>query len=94
MWDLFLRSDVLFLAFIYRRYSDKFSDISEFGLKDFLTTSSLGWELLMSLGQDEPVYTYTDQYTRFFKREVCFGGKVAANKQELKSKLKQFFETI
>ena len=31
MWDPYLRTDVLSLAFTYRRYSDKICHISEFG---------------------------------------------------------------
>ena len=57
MWEPFLRLDVLSLAFMYRRYSDELYDITEFDMKDCLTISSLGWELMMSVGQDEPIYT-------------------------------------
>ena len=82
MWDPYLRLDVLSLAFIYRRSSDKFIDISEFGMKDCLTISSLEWKVMMSLGQAEPIHTYGHQYTRHFIRETCYGGRVGARIQE------------
>ena len=40
---------------------------------------------MMSLGQDEPIQTYSHQCTRDFIAEIGFGGKVAANVQEFKS---------
>ena len=94
MWDPYLRLDLLSVAFIYRRcsdknydISDKNYDISEFGMKDCSTTPSLGWKLMMSLGQDEPFYTYNHQCTRHFIREACYGGIVGANIQEFNSSL-------
>ena len=42
MWEPFLRLDVLSLAFIYRRFSNKIYDNIEFGMKDCLKNLSLG----------------------------------------------------
>ena len=87
LWDPCLRTDVLSLAFTYRRYPDKNCHFSEFGKKSFLTITSLGWTLKMSLVLDEPNYTYSHQHTRHFKREACYGGTVGANKQVFRSTL-------
>ena len=81
-----MRLDVLSLPFINRRYSDEIYDLSEFGMKDYFTTSSLGWKL-MSSGQDEPIYTYNHQCTRYFIREACYRGRVGARMLEVHSSL-------
>ena len=94
MWDPCLRMDVFPSAFIYRRYSDVIQDTSYFGMKACLTFWSPGWKLMMSLGQDEPIYTYNHQYTRHFIREACYGGRVEANIQEFVSTLCTEFKTI
>ena len=78
----YLRLNGLSLAFFYRTYSDKFYDVTEFGMKGCLTMSSLGWKPNMSLGQDKSIYTNTDQNTRHFIREACYGGGVEVNIQE------------
>ena len=49
--------------------------------------SSLGWKLMMSLGQDEPIHTNNHQYTQHFIREACYGGRVGAKIQEFMSSL-------
>ena len=49
---------------------------------------------MMSLGQDEPIHTYTDQYTRHFFRDACYGGRVRANVQEFNSSLCTVIKTI
>ena len=69
MWDQYLRLDVLSFAFTYRGQSDKNYKFGEFGIKDCLQTSSLAWKLMMSLGQGEPIYTYSNQCTRHFIRK-------------------------
>ena len=42
---------------------------------------------MMSLGLDEPNYTYSHQYTRHFIREACYGGTVGAKIQGFRSTL-------
>ena len=42
---------------------------------------------MLSLGQDEPLYTYTDHHTRHFIREGCYGGRIATNIQEFNSSI-------
>ena len=85
IWDTCLRLDILTLAFINRRSSDKKYDISESVMKDCLTTSSLGWKLMMSLGQDEAIYTSTHSYSEHFPPEHCYGGTVGAKVREFES---------
>ena len=63
-------------------------------MKDCLTTSSLAWKLMMSLGQHEPIYTYNHQYTRHFIREACDGRRVGANVQKFISSLSSEIRTI
>ena len=58
-WDLYLSLDVLLLEFIYRTTCDKIFNLSGFGVKDCLAYSYLGWELMMSMGQDKFFHTYT-----------------------------------
>ena len=81
LWDTYLRLDILSLTFIYRRYSYNIYDIRDFGMKYCWTTLSLGWKLMMSLGQNEPFYTYNHQHTRNLKSEACCGARVWANIQ-------------
>ena len=40
---------------------------------------------MMSLGQDEPIYAYTQPYTRQFIRETCYGRKVRAKTRRIVS---------
>ena len=87
MWDLYLILDFLPVAFVYRSYSDKVYDISGVGKKNCLTTSSLGWKTVMSLGQDEHLYIFSHQNTRCFIRGPCHGGRVGPNIQEFNSSL-------
>ena len=82
----------------YRGYSAEINAISEFGTKDCLTTSSRGWKLLMSLGQDEPIYTSNYQYTRHFLKEACYARRVESITKDFDPifvlELKQFLNVI
>ena len=49
---------------------------------------------MMSLGEDEPVYTYNYQYTRLFIREACYGGRAGAKIQKFNSSLCMKNKTI
>ena len=77
--------DILSVALTRRRFSDKLYDIADFGKKDCLTISSLSWKQMTSLGQDEPVHTYTHPYTRHFIKEACYGERVGADIQDFES---------
>ena len=76
--------DVLLLAFTCRRFSDKVSDNCEIGIKRW-NISSLGWRLLVSLGQDELVYTNAHPLAGFLTREASYGGKIWAKVWEFET---------
>ena len=65
-WMDYVKNDVLCTAFSYARYSKGMEQITEVGMKKSLTLPSLGWKYFNSLRDenDEPIYTYTDKYTR------------------------------
>ena len=64
-------------------------------MKDCLTLSSVGWKLMRSLGQDEPIYTYSHPYTRLYLRQDCYGGRAGANILEFESTaIRQFLNVI
>ena len=49
---------------------------------------------MMSLGQGEPIYTYSHQNTRQFIREAGYGGRVGGEIQEFNSCLCTVILTI
>ena len=51
-------------------------------MNDCSTISSLGRNLLISLGQDEPVYIFSHQNSRYLLVEARYGGRVGANIRE------------
>ena len=63
-------------------------------MKSWLTISSLGRKLMMSLGQGEPIYTFTDQNIPQFIKEAGYGGRVGKNIPEFISSLCTENETI
>ena len=48
-------------------------------MKHCSTISSLGWNLMMYLGQLGSTYTYTHPYARHFIRKASYGGMVRVN---------------
>ena len=52
-------------------------------LKDCLTTSSLGRNLMMSLCHDDTFYTWNHQYIRQFIKEARYGGRIGATTQKV-----------
>ena len=69
IWEPYLRSDVLCLAFIYARHSMEMQKVSGFGIKDCLTEASLGWKCFGIYNKDREIYTFNDKYVRDFVRE-------------------------
>ena len=63
-------------------------DITGFSIKDCLSLPGLGWNYFNSLRteKDEPMYTYKDNYMRYFMRQSIKGGQVCAFNQNCKSK--------
>ena len=66
IWEPFLVSDVLCLAFIYARHSMEMQKTSGFGMKDCLTEASLGWKCFGTYNKDREFYTFNDKYVRDF----------------------------
>ena len=56
-------------------------------MNECLTISSMGWKILISLSQVEPIYTYSHQYTRHFRKEARYGGRIGAYRREFNSSL-------
>ena len=86
VWEPYLVSDVLCLAFIYARHSMEMQKMTGFGIKDCLTEASLGWKGFGTYNKNREFYTFNDKYVRDFIRKSIKGGKVAA--------LNRYFESI
>ena len=87
-WLPYVKQDVLCTAFSYARYIKAMEEITGFSVKDCLSLPGLGWKYFNSLRteEDEPIYTYTDKYMRWFVRQSVKGGRVCAFNQFYKSK--------
>ena len=78
IWEPYLISDVLCLAFIYARHSMEMQKMSGFGIKDCLTEASLGWKCFGRYNKDREFYTFNDKYVRNFIRKSIKGGRCGA----------------
>ena len=78
IWEPYLISDVLCLAFIYARHSMEMQKMSGFGIKDCLTEASLGWKCFGTYNKDREFYTFNDKYVRNFIRKYIKGGRCGA----------------
>ena len=78
IWEPYLISDVLCLAFIYARHSMEMQKMTGFGIKDCLTEASLGWKCFGTYNKDREFYTFNAKYVRDFIRKSIKGGRVAA----------------
>ena len=76
IWEPYLISDVLCLAFIYATHSMEMQKMSGFGIKDCLTEASLGWKCFSTYNKE--FYTFNDKYVRDFIRKSIKGGRVGA----------------
>ena len=87
-WLPYVKNDVLCTAFSYARYIKVMEEKTGFSMKDCLSLPGLGWKYFNSLRteEDEPIYTYTDKYMRWFVRQSIKGGRVCAFNQYYKSK--------
>ena len=63
-------------------------EITGFSMKDCLSLPGLGLKYFNSLRteEDEPIYTYNDNYMRWFVRQAAYDGRVCAFNQYYKSK--------
>ena len=78
IWEPYLISDVLCLAFIYARHSMEMQKMTGFGIKDCLTEASLGWKCFGTYNKNREFYTFNDKYVRDFIRKSIKGGRVGA----------------
>ena len=75
--------DVLSTSYCYARYCGAMQEITGFSMKECLSLPGLGFKYFNSLrtDQDEPIYTYNDEYMRWFVRQAAYGGRVCAFNQ-------------
>ena len=88
-WFDYVKNDVLCTAFSYACYCKAMQEIIGFSMKDCLSAPGLGWKNSNSMRDenDEPIYTYNDEYMRWFVRQSIKGGRVCAFNQYYKSKI-------
>ena len=86
IWEPYLISDVLCLAFIYARHSMEMQKMTGFGIKDCLTEASLGWKCFGTYNKNREFYTFNDKYVRDFIRKSIKGGRVGAFNRYFESK--------
>ena len=85
IWEPYLISDVLCLAFIYARHSMEMQKMSGFDIRDCLTEASLGWKCFGTYNKNREFYTFNDKYVRNFIRKSNKGGRVAASNRYFES---------
>ena len=85
IWEPYLISDVLCLAFIYARHSMEMQKMSGFGIKDCLTEASLGWKCFGKYNKNKEFYTFSDNYVRSFIRNSIKRGRCGAFKRYFES---------
>ena len=58
-------------CFFYARFCTLMEEITGFSMEDSLSAPKLGWKYFNSSRkeEDEPVYTYDDEYMRYLKRQ-------------------------
>ena len=88
-WLPYLKNDVLSTAFSYARYLKGMEELTGFGMKNSLTLPSLANKYFNSLRNenDEPIYTYNDEFMRHFVRQSRKGGRCSALNQYYKSNI-------
>ena len=82
-WLPYVKNDVLCTAFSCARYCKAMEEITGFSKKNCLSAPGLGWNYFNSMRNenDEPIYTYNDEYMRWFVRQSKKGGRVFAFNQ-------------
>ena len=88
-WLPHFKNDVSSTAFSYARYSNGMEELAGFGMKSGLTLPSLANKYLNSSRDenDEPIYTYNDEYKRHFVSKSIKGGRYASYNQYYKSSI-------
>ena len=82
---------MLSTAFFYARYSKGMEKLTGFGMKNSLPLPSLANKYFNSLRDenDEPIYTYNDEFMRHFVRQSIKGGRCSALNQYYESNISQ-----
>ena len=95
IWEPYLISDVLCLAYIHARQSMEMQKMTGFGIRDCLTEARLGWKCFGKYNKDREFYTFNDKYVRDFIRKSIKGGRVAAlNRYFESNQCEQFLSII
>ena len=85
----YLMNDVLFLIFIYARYTMNLWKITGFGIKYGLPLPPLAWQFFISMRVKEEgsiyMHTHTDIYMRHFVNQVLKRVKVVSLDQNYES---------
>ena len=65
-WLPHVKNDVLCTAYSYARYNKCMEEITGCSMKDCISVPGLGWKYFNSMRDenDEPIYTYNDNYMR------------------------------
>ena len=76
-WLPYLKIDVLSTAFSYARYSKSMGKITVFGMKNSITlpSSAIKYPNNLRDENDEPFYTYNDEYKLCFVRQCIKRGR-------------------
>ena len=95
IWEPYLISGVLCLAFIYARHSMEMQKMSGFGIKGCLTEGNLGWKCFGTYNKNKEFYTFNDKFVRDFIRKSIRGGRVGAfNRYFESSQCEKILNTI
>ena len=80
---------MLSTAFSYARCAKGMEELTGFGMKNSLTLPSLANNNFKNLKDenDEPIYTYNDEFMRHFVRQSIKGGRCSALNQYYKSSI-------
>ena len=83
----YLKNDVLSTAFSYARYLKRMEELTGIGMQNSLTLLSLANNFFNGLRDEngEPIYTYNDEWTRYFVPKRVTGGRCSALNQYYKS---------
>ena len=88
-WLPYPKNDVLSGAFSYARYTKGMGEKTKFGMKNNLTLAILANKYFNSSRDenDEPIYTYNDEFLRLFVRKTIKGGRWGSFNQQYKSSI-------
>ena len=93
----YLKNVVLSIAFSYARYSEGMKELTGSGMKNNLTLPSSANKYFNSIKDenDEPIYTYNDEYMRHFMKQSIKVGRCGSCNQYFKSTISdEVFNTL